>query len=351
MKLSKEVIIGIIALITLLVSIWGYKFLKGENILSSDKDYYVEYPHIDQLSKSAPVLINGFQVGVVLDIKLNGNANNAIIVHFSVSEDVNIPQGSTADIISTSIIGGKAIRLHLNGVCNGDDCVPSGSFLEGKTVGVLQSTFSPDDLNKYMNELGQGVDNLIDTLDKSLKESEMGGGIGKSIVELEETISNLKAATAEINMLVHSLNRSIPSIMNNINGIAGNLNQEEKSIDATLHNIQQITEDLKNANLQQVVSHADEVIVRSSSTIAALEETTNNLKALIQGINSGQGSLGQLINDKELYNNLNRSARNLELLLQDIRLNPRRYLNVSVFGGKGDNYTVPENDPAYQDKN
>lgn len=349
MKISKEILIGIVAIITLLVSIWGYKYLKGKEIFSNDNEYYVVYPRIDQLSSTAPVLINGFQVGTVLDIYLDEKRNNAIVVHFSVKQDINVPKGSKANIISTSILGGKAIQLKLNGVCDAGDCAPSGSYLEGKLQGVLQSIVGTDDIDSYVTSLSAGVDQFIDSLDRALKQSEAQKGVGKSMQDLQATIENLKTATSEINTLITSLNKSIPSLVHNLNGIAQNINNESETIDTILSNLAIVTTDLKNAQLDQVVENADKVIKNSASTIAAIEKATNGLKKLIHEINTGGGSLGKLIKDETLYINLKRSSHNLDLLLQDIRLNPSRYINISVFERKDKGYTLPENDPAYKE--
>lgn len=350
MKISKEVIIGLVALVTILASIWGYKFLKGENVFSTDNIYKVQYPRVDQLSSSAPVLVNGFQVGTVTDIYIQQDTKNSIIVQFTVRGDINVPKTTKANIISTSIMGGKAIELNLNGVCSGDDCAESGSFLQGKMKGLIESMIDVEDINAYLESASSGVKQFIDTLDKTLQESETREGIGKTMKDLQITVENLKTTTTEINGLIANLNNSLPSLVRNLNGIADNLNEQGGTINRSLENIRSITEDLKNAELDKVVKNADNMIKSSASTIAALEKTSENLKELIEEVNSGSGSLGMLIKDKGLYKNLKQSTRNLDLLLQDIRLNPKRYIHISVFGKKDKEYTVPENDPALKNK-
>lgn len=350
MKISREVIIGIVALVTILTSIWGYKFLKGDNFFTSDNEYYVQYTRVDQLSNSAPVLVNGFQVGSVMDIYIDDDPNNTIIVHFTVKGSIKVPKTAKANIVSTSIMGGKAIELDLNGRCTGEECAESGSFLEGDIKGLLESMLDAEDIDKYMESASEGVQQFVDTLDKTLKESEAREGIGKSMKDLQATINNLKTSTSEINTLVSNLNSSLPTLINNLNSIAHNINQQDETINKTLNNLQQVTSDLKEAQIGQLVTNANDVIQNSSTTIASLEKTSNNLNNLISDINSGKGSLGKLINTEDFYNNLQRSTRNLDLLLQDIRLNPKRYINVSVFGGKDKEYHIPEEDPAYPKK-
>lgn len=350
MKFSREVLIGLVAIITLVASIWGYKYLKGENIFTKDKTFHAEYTNIDQLGKSDPVLINGFQVGSVLDIKLNEKNNRTLIVTFSVLSDINIPDGSVANIVPTSVMGGKAIVLRLNGVCSPDECLPPGSFLKGEAKSLLESYIGSDDIDEYMTSLSRNVGQFIDSLDHSIQKSEMRDGFGKTFKELETTIVNLSRATKQINTLAISLNNSLPSVMHNIDGIVRNINEEGESIKETLHNLRAVSNDLKETDIQGIAHNANDVIISSGEAIEALKESSNSLKEVLNNIEEGEGSLGKLMQDESLYNNLNRTTNNLDLLLQDLRLNPKRYINVSVFGKKVKSYTVPEDDPAYDIK-
>lgn len=349
MKISREALIGLVAIITIAASIWGYKYLKGENIFRNDNIFIAEYNFIDQLSKSDPVLINGFQVGSVLDIQLNEENNNTLLVTFSVVKEIKVPPGSMANIVTISLMGSKGVDLKLNGVCREGDCLESGSKLEGTSSGLVESMLGLDEVDAYMNSLNSGLKQFIDTLDKSLKDSEDRDGIGKSVKDIELSIEHLKLTAIGINKLIQNLNTTLPSIFDNINGIAQNLNKEGETIDLMLRNIAAITQDLKDADIQGIASNADKVIKNSSEVIESLEETATQLNALITAINNGEGSLGKLVADESLYDNLNKSTRNLELLLQDLRLNPKRYIHVSVFGKSGKDYEVPEDDPAYQD--
>ena len=144
-KLSNEGKIGLLAIITIALFIWGLKFLKGQNILSASKNIFVEYKNIDQLKVSSPVLINGFEVGVVKDIYLKPEDLNTIIVVLNIKGKIIFPKNAVAMIVNAGLMGGKAVEIRYSNPCNGGDCVVSGDYLKGETEGLLQSMLGRPD--------------------------------------------------------------------------------------------------------------------------------------------------------------------------------------------------------------
>ncbi|MEL6846504.1 MAG: MlaD family protein, partial [Bacteroidota bacterium] len=156
--MRNETKIGILAVVAIAILIWGYKFLQGNNILTSNTVLYAEYERIDQLSASASILVNGFEVGKVSDIYLKPEDMKTIVVTMNIDRGINIPKNAKAEIISTSFVGGKAIALKFDGPCEGDGCADNGDYLDGSMQGFLESVVgNPDELDAYVGKVTGGL--------------------------------------------------------------------------------------------------------------------------------------------------------------------------------------------------
>lgn len=318
MKLSRELKTGIIVIGGLLLFILGFSFLKATPIFDSSKEFYAVYKHVGGLQTGTQVSINGFAVGKVNDIRFKDGSGN-LLVTFSVDNSFEFSKNSLAELYDTGIIGGKGIQI--NPVFDGAPMAQSGDTLKtnikpGLTE-LVQQKLTP--LQFKIEGAVSNADSLLmnfnDVFDEPTKKN-----LRESVAGLNKVIANFEQSTITINALLENKKHELDSSITNINTLTGNFAK--------------ISDSLAQAGL--------------SGTIKNLQESVQSLNEILAKINSDEGSLGKLMNDKELYENLTLASKELELLLQDFRLNPKRYVNVSVFGKKQKEYAPTENDPAKQ---
>jgi phospholipid/cholesterol/gamma-HCH transport system substrate-binding protein len=350
MSVSKETRIGIVALIAVAFAFGGYKFLKGANVLTTSQTFYVKYGNVDQLRPSAPVFINGLQIGTVKDIRVDKTDDKTLIAVLSVDRGIQVPKDAIAAIIGLSLMGGKAIELVIPHPCDGDDCAESESYLRGETRSLARSLLGdPNDLNAYVERVRAGFDSLANPNDPN--------GLGPSVKALQDALQGMADLTELFKDLVKSSSSGITKTSNNAADITESLRNSNSDISKALANLKELSEELKNAGLGNTTAKAtaaiDSVIQSVTTlkgTLTTTESAVGRVGVLAQNLSDGQGSMGKLLTDDELYNNLERITRQLALLEQDLRLNPQRYTNVRVrlFGKhKGVKYESPINDPAY----
>ncbi len=316
MKLSREIKTGIIVIGGILLFILGFSYLKATPLFDDSKTFYVVYDHVGGLQPGTAVSINGFSVGTVKDIRFKGNSGE-LLVTFSVDNDFDFSQNSPAELFDTGIIGGKGIQIRpvFDGApfAQSGDTLPS-SIRPGLTELVQQR------LNPLQNKIEGAVTNA-DSLLHNFNQILDG-----------ETRENLRESIAGLNRLVSSFQESA-------DGINRLLNENQSQLDSTIENVGRMSENLANVSDTLVNSGLGE-------TMDQLQATLTSLNAVVAKIENGEGTMGRLMQDETLYENLAETTRELDLLLQDFRLNPKRYVNVSVFGKKQKEYTLPEDDPA-----
>lgn len=316
MKLSREIKTGIIVIGGILLFILGFSYLKSTPIFDDSKVFYVVYDHVGGLQPGTQVTINGFTVGNVMDIRFKDQSGK-LLVTFSVNKDFEFSKNSKAELFDTGIIGGKGIQIEPvfddAPMAQSGDTLPS-SIRPGLTE-LVQQKLTP--LQMKVEGAVSNADSLLvhfnDVLDTDTR------------TNLRETIKGL--------------NRLVSSFQQSADGINGLLERNQTQLDSTLDHIDQITENF--ARVSDTLAQAG-----LGQTIAQLEATITNMNALLSKMEEGEGTMGKLMKDEALYENLSNASRELDLLLQDFRLNPKRYVNVSVFGKKQKEYTLPENDPA-----
>ena len=190
--MKNEVKIGLLGLVSLLILIYGYKYLKGEDILNKTKTIYVKYADVDLLEASNPVLVNGFKVGSVFDVDIDPEDANLVLVTLDVRNDIRLPINTKAILVSSGLLGDKSITLEFDHLCN-DNCLPNESTIEGETRGMLSSMMgSPDEVNAYLDQIKEGIDG--------------DDGLQASIIEIQSTITNLNSITEQINALLKCSN-------------------------------------------------------------------------------------------------------------------------------------------------
>ncbi|WP_339709628.1 MlaD family protein [uncultured Kriegella sp.] len=321
MKLSREIKTGIIVIGGILLFILGFSYLKSTPLFDNSKTLYAVYDHVGGLQPGTQVSINGFNVGTVNDIKFK-DASGKLIVTFSVNNDFSFSKNSKAELYDTGIIGGKGIQI--KPVFDDGPSAKSGDTLVTNTrpglTDLLQQKLTP--LQLKVEDAFTNADSLLINVNQILDT--------KAKKDLQESLSGL-------NSTISSFKRSA-DILSNI------LSDNQSKLDSSMMNFQKLTYNF--ANLSDSLNNAG-----LGRTLASLESTVANLDRVLAGIERGDGTLGKLMQDEELYSNLNNASKELDLLLQDFRLNPKRYVNVSVFGKKQKDYTVPEDDPAEEIEN
>ena len=351
MKISNEFKIGIMAIVVVSLTIWGYVFLRGRNILKSANDYYVRYENIEQLAVSSPVLIHGYPVGTVSSIRLDDDLRT-IIATLDIDKGIRIPKDAEAVIISTSIMGGKAIDLRIDGACQGDECAKPGSYIEGRVQGMIEGLFGSGE-GSTMEQAKDRIGGILKAISDTLTSPDSQNEIAKTYTNLSALIRNLSSITHTLDKSMSQYDRHLQGSLRNIEAITGAFARNQDKIASAIQNMESISRQLEQAKLGETAQNANQLIVDAQTTMRELNEAVaeaqvsfKNLSAIMTDLQDGDGSLGKLLKDERLYNHALATTRNLELLLQDFRLNPKRYVNVSVFGKKQKEYTVPENDPA-----
>lgn len=318
MKLSRELKTGIIVIGGILLFILGFSFLKSTPLFDSSKVFYAVYKHVGGLQNGTQVSINGLSVGKVNDIRFK-DGSGSLVVTFSVGNSFEFSKNSLAELYDTGIIGGKGIQIVP--VFDGAPMAQSGDTLKANVrpglTELVQQKLTP--LQFKIEGAVSNADSLLmnfnDVFDDPTKQN-----LRESVAGLNKVIANFEQSTALIKTLLESKKYELDSTITNLNIMTGNF-----------------------AQISDTLSHAD-----IGGTVRNLDASVKSLNSILVKMNQGEGSLGKLMNDKELYENLTDATKELELLLQDFRLNPKRYVNVSVFGKKQKEYVVPETDPATQ---
>lgn len=311
MKLTREIKTAILVIISIMLFIWGYSFLKGKDLFSSYTTFYVVYDNVEGLSASAPVTLNGLNIGKVNSIQINNQGS--LVVEVQVRTDFPISATSYLQIYEPGFIGGKQIAIVPD--LNNNTLATSGDTLQSKVRSGM--------LAKVGNQLGPlqtkvestivSADSLLTNFN-TLLDAENKENLSLAIAELTQTMKTLNSASKTLDKMLATNQQNIDQMMSNLN--------------QTSANFADISNSLTEADLGNVVKN--------------LESTLANVNTMMADMESGKGTLGKLMKDEAMYNNLSDASKELELLLQDVRLNPTRYVNISVFGKKNKPYVAPE---------
>ena len=346
--MSKEFKLGAVALVTLAIMIYGYTFLKGKELFAKRVNLQSVYSDVYQLAVSSPVYINGLKVGNVTKIEVNPTNAKEMMVSYFVEGDFQVPNDAKAVMISEGLVGGKALSLDYDTNCSGANCAKSGDVLVGTSESLLASMVSKEELNGY-------IEIFTTAFEKAVQGEDGKNPIANSMANLDTTLRNIASITAQIDGLLQRSSRQMQSTLSNVESITANLANNNQHISSMLTNLDQMTTNLNKADIAGVVDKANLALTDTDSAIKTLQATLESgntsvqkLNDIMSAIKEGEGSLGKLVFQDELYNNLESTSQNLSLLLQDLRLNPKRYVSLSVFGRKNSSpYTYPEDDPAF----
>ncbi len=312
MKISREAKIGAVVALTIFLFIYGFNFLKGKNIFSQRTRYYAVYDNINGLTESNPILVHGMNVGSVNRVSFYPGSSTRILVEFTFkNRDLRIPKSSVARIVSSSLLGGMAVDLQLG---SGNTYFEVGDTLPG----TLQDGLT-DEISKQIVPVKEKAERLISTVDSLLKNiNSIFNDNAKG--NLRSSIQSINKIANEVAALVEEERVRLRTITDNIGSITQNLRKSNDQISRLAGNLANLSDTLVKANVAQTMAQANR----------ALHEAGD----ILEKINKGEGSLGLLINDKKLYDNLEASSRNLDKLLVDLREHPKRYVSISVFGKK-----------------
>lgn len=316
MKLSRELKTGIIVIGGILLFIMGFSYLKSTPLFDNSKTLYAVYPNVGGLQSGTVVSINGYGVGKVNDIRFIDTQGN-LVVTFTVSSDFQFSKNSRVELYDTGIIGGKGLQI--SPVFDGSPSVQSGDTLNTDTrpglTELAQQKLTPlfKKFESAVTDADSVLMNVNDVLDTRTK-------------------NDLRKAINGLSELMGSLNGSAITLDKMLKENQGKLGSSLDNFEVLTSNFAKLSDSLNNAGL--------------GSTLVSLQATVASLNTIMSKLEKGEGTMGMLMNDKELYSNLSSASKELDLLLQDFRLNPKRYVNVSVFGKKQKEYAVPEEDPA-----
>ncbi len=312
MKITNEAKVGLLGIAALAMLILGFNFLKGKDVFNNTKKVYAVFPKLGSLVKSNEVKINGLTIGTVYEVEEVDKNVSGIKVTISLTRDVNIPDNSIA-YISTSLVGiGSAAIIIEKG--DATTYLGDGDFLKTRIdeglLGGLSSEIQPTlgRIRTTLDTLTRVFSNINTMFDAGAKRN------------LQQMIANLNMATNSLNKMVDLQTSALASTLHNVNDITGNLKKNNDSISAVINNTKQFTEKLSKLELEQ--------------TMDTLQAAMSQLKSTVNKISSNQGTLGALINDRQLYNRLNDAILSAEILIDDLRAHPKRYVNLSVFGKK-----------------
>ena len=325
--MSNETKVAILAIVAIGLFYWGYRFVRGKNILSSSNIYFVEYNHINQLKKSSPVLINGFEVGFVADMYLKPDNHEVIVVKLDLRKDIKVPDNTLAIIKDTGFMGGKAIILEYDTPCDlKGNCAESGSYLKGTTMGLLDSMVGEENLKSYMNVLKEGLKDVIDTLNRELLSEDAEGPVAESRRSLRSTRANLETSTGRLDGILAQSSGNINGTLANLRSITDNIAASNEKIDQIIGNANRLTNDLAEADLKKTVQEIGNALDQLNATLHSADSAVAGVAMAIEKINNGEGTIGKLLNDEELYVRLNNLSIQTDSLVEDFQDRPYRYM-------------------------
>jgi phospholipid/cholesterol/gamma-HCH transport system substrate-binding protein len=239
-------------------------------------------------------------------------------------------------------VAGKGIFIEFEKECAGNDCAGNGDHLQSNSIGLVGSMLGTEDLSGYSTKLSETFRNVIGNIGKEGEE----GAVNDIVRNLEVATRNLAALTESSNKLVAGSQQNLSKTLASLTVISASLAKSNQKIEGLLTNMDKISQDVADANLGNTISKANGSLDQLSATLVSTNTTMNELTALLSKVQKGDGTVAKMVNDRKLYENLESTTKNLNLLLQDLRLNPKRYAHFSVFGKKQSSYTLPADDPA-----
>jgi len=296
-KFSKEIQIALVAIIGVVVLYFGLQFLKGLTVFSTDNNYYVKFKDISGLSSSSPVYANGYRVGVVEDIIYDFEGEGGIVAVMGINNEMRMPRGTTADIVS-DLLGNIKLELRLGDQAEGI-LSPGDTITGGQEHGTMAKAA---EMIPQIQSLLPKLDSILVSVNALLADP----ALASSLHNIDQITGSLTSTSHELNRLTASLNRQMPQMLENADGMLANANS--------------LTRNLNELDL--------------AATMQKVDHTLRNVEQMTAKLNSNEGTIGLLMRDPGLYNNLNATMMHADSLMIDLKQHPKRYVHFSVFGKK-----------------
>jgi phospholipid/cholesterol/gamma-HCH transport system substrate-binding protein len=314
LKITREIKTAILVIASILLFVWGYSFLKGKDLFANYKTFYVEYDNVEGLSTSAPVTLNGLAIGKVSKITIN-KVTGKLKVEIQITTDFPISSTSVASIYEPGFIGGKQIAIEPDFV-NKQLAVDGQNLIAHVKLGLTSA------VEEKLAPIQQKLEKVMVNADKLLT--------GINTILDQKTQTDLKNSLSQLSLTMTELHTAAAST-NDI------LNDNKADLKSVMGNFKKVSADF--AKMSDSLNKAD-----IGKTVKILNKTLSKVDGLMTDLQSGKGTAGKLLKDESLYNNLKATTKEMELLMQDVRLFPTRYINISVFGKKNKPYVSPVND-------
>ena len=307
--MNKEIRTGIIAIFTIVVLIYGINYLKGLNILDKNRIFHAKYDNIDGLLKGSVISLNGFNVGIVSNISLQ--SDNSLLVSVKINEDFDVPANSILKISNQDLMGTKGISFILG---NSDLLAKSNDTLIAEIENSLQ-----DEVNKQILPLKNKAEGLISSVDSlmviftSVLNTDARKNLASSFKNLDETFILMSESMKELNKLVVTNEKNISNSIKNFESITGNISDNNESIENILKKMSSISDSVSSKDIGDIIKN--------------LNNITNKIRV-------GQGNLGLLNSDDQLYRNIEKTTNDISILVEEIKKDPKKYFNFSVLGNR-----------------
>ena len=310
-KISNEVKVGATALITIIVFVWLFNFLKGKDLLKSTAIYYTVYDKVGGLAESSPVEVNGYKVGVVRSVEFLDAVSGRLLVVFSVNRKFKLPKNTVAEIVPVSLLGGMKVQFVYG--------KGPGVYVEGDTIPGMLAESLMDKIDTEITPVKDKISNLVVVLDSVIRSIDeiMDPQFKK---DLHSTLSHLNNTAASLDKAMGSKEKELAATIDNISNFTKMLSDNSGKMNKTFSNLETITDTLAASNI--------------SASVSNLKSSLEKAAKLLDNLNKGKGSAGQFLTNDTLYTNLANSLESLNVLLKDMKANPKRYVHFSVFGKK-----------------
>ena len=311
----KQILIGVSFILAIALFIWGYNFLKGKDIFNKQTIYYAKYHEVSGLEISNPVSINGVRIGQVSKMYFAPDMSGDVIIELMIHTNFPIPNNTIARIYSADLMGSKSVDLKLgNSVNQAKDGDTLATSIEAGLMEEVNAQVQP--IKVKAESLLASIDTLVVAFQAIFNESARKN-LSESFDNINKSISNLQSTTTNLDTLIITEGNRVSSILNNIDSLAYTLSENREKFASIISNFEMISDSLAEADIPATFNRAN--------------NTLDELEIILAKINNGEGTIGMLMHNDTLYFELNRTAEELNLLLKDIRENPKRYVKFSVF--------------------
>lgn len=313
-RFSKEWKIGLVSAAVIALFVWVCFFLAGRNLLSSENTYYVVFDNSGGINISSPVVVNGKKVGRVSGIEFVSDTDHRIKMSIEIKKKYTINKGTVASLESLGLMSGSGIVLHLG---DSPEMLASGEVMQGRQVPDLVAQLAP--MESTIRSILNSMDSILAGFNSVLDERTVRG-LGQSLDALHASLENVERITSNADALLAANKRKVNDMIANLEGLSKMLYDKREVVASAIDDF---------AALGDTLAHA-----AVGASLRSLKESLSQVETALGKVNGGKGSLGRLLNNDTLYMNLEKSSRQLNLLLQDLRVNPERYVHISVFGRK-----------------